>query len=219
MSGDGDEFDITEVTNADKEFFEAVAGVSGAATTSDLRGATDLTRSQIHYRMEKFEKQGYLNVERPEDADGNTPKTVELTWQGKQVIDTGALDKKTDTNATLAELVDQIKTLQARLEAVEQKTPTDTVEPFTVSQRDAIRYYVEEDISILERTERRFWFEIFPTIAAELGYPIDRDAPATDKYLEEFPYPDAPDDAGPTLAERVDRLEEKIEDLAEKVES
>lgn len=232
MAGDQYEVDLTEFTEEDKAFLGAVdkhsnLGLDELATTTDVRGETDLTRSQIHYRIDKFEERGLLNVERPDRQNGNAPKEFRLTHRGKESLDRGVFDDAVDPANTIAALADQVKTLRARVEAVEVNVETDSPYAFTERQRDAIRYYIEEDMSINRRTEERFWWDIFPTIAAELGYPRTWSAPAPDEYLDEFPYdmldaktkePSGPDPDEPTLAERVDRLEEKIDALAGEID-
>lgn len=231
MNAEDFDVDLTQFSEADEEFLEAVGENSAAtgdrmATTTDIRNSTDLTRSQIHYRIEKFEDSGLLKVEKPEQEKGNAAKEFRLTRGATEALDAGVFADAADPTNTLAALADHVKTLQARVEAVELNTETDSTFAFTDRQRQALRYYVDEHVSLNRRSEERFWFEIFPTIAAELGYPRPSDTPASDDYLEEFNYdmidlatkePVTPDPDTPTLAERVDRLEEKIDALATEI--
>lgn len=213
--------DLTEIQGEDKEFLEAVHDVYGEATTTDLRKETDLSRSQIHYRIKKFDDKGLLDVTPPKDTGGNDPTRFELSSAGLQVVDSGILEQGTDPDRTLQTLANAVKTLQERVETVEVNTSTDPHRSFTQRQQDHIRWEIGEEISHMERTESRFWFEIFPTIASELGYPTTGHAPAPDAYLEEFAYttgPDAEQPDKPTIAERLSTLEERVDELADKIE-
>lgn len=230
MEAEDFDIDLTQFSEEDEKFLEAVhensddLGRSNSmATTTEIRRDTDLTRSQIHYRIEKFKDSGLLKVEKPEGHSGNAPKEFRLTRGGADALNEGVFSDLTDPKNTMAALAEHVKTLQARLEAVEVNTETDSTRVFTERQRQAIDYYVDEKVSIDRRSEERFWWEIFPTIAAELGYPRPSGAPAGDKYLKNFEYsmndlatkePTSPDPDEPTLAERVERLEEKVDELA-----
>lgn len=231
MEAEDFDVDLEKFSEEDEAFLEAVAENSDAADdsmaiTTDIRDSTELSRSQIHYRIEKFEGSGLLKVEKPQQEKGNAPKEFRLTRGATDALDAGVFADAADPKNTLAALADHVKTLQARVEAVELNTSTDSTYAFTERQREALRYYIDEQVSVNRRSEERFWFEIFPTVAAELGYPRPRGAPAGDEYLAEFEYdsidlttkePATPDPDTPTLAERVDRLEEKLDALATEI--
>lgn len=215
------QIDLTEVQGEDKEFLDAVADVHGEATTSDILGLTELSRSQVHYRIKKFDDKGLIDVERPDDTSGNDPLRFELSSGGEQVVNSGVLEQGTNPDRTLQTLADAVKTLKSRVETVEVNTSTDPMRSFTQKQRDHIRWQITEEIDYMERTESRFWFEIFPTIAKELGYPTTGQAPASDAYIEEFPFhsgPDAEQPDKPTIAERLSTLEARVDELADKIE-
>lgn len=226
------DIDITEFTEEDKEFIEAVdenhhPTTDTLATTTDLRRDTDLNRSQIHYRIDKFEQQGLLKVDYPNNPEKGEAKRFRLTKRGKDALDEGVFSNAADPSNTMAAIAQQMKTLRERLNAVEMNVETDSPHAFTERQRQAIYYHVEEELDMNEHNMIGFYREIFPTLAAELGYPRSFDLSFNDEYAENFPYdmlagdthePVTPDPDEPTLAERVERLEDKVDELATSID-
>jgi len=221
-SGDGPPLEVTEISEPDKIFLETVEDNGGEATTTILRAETDLTRSQIHYRIDKFGEKGLIDVDKPSKNEGNRPTKVKLSRKGRDALNSGLFEKGTQAQETVQELVRQVKTLRARLEAVEINTSTHPAHVFTESQRLAIREEASQTISIKQRTELEFFTEIFPTIAEELGYEAPSATPPGESYKSQFEYPmrdaESGEPAGPypaqkTVVERLEEIEERVGQL------
>lgn len=112
---------VADFTGDDRDFLKAVANADGTADTSTLRETSGLERKQIHYRYDKLEELGVIDVDRAgEGHDGTASNTAELSAYGRRLVDAGLCGEIDDPNRNLESLREQIHSLQGRVEHLEQ---------------------------------------------------------------------------------------------------
>ena len=146
--------ELTDISGEDRDFFRAIAMYEGEATTSDIRGTSGLKRSQVHYRIDKFEELGLIVVDRTGDSPReNEPNTVRLTDDGRDLVDSGALEEINDANATLESVSRQLDHLEQRIDTIEDHVSTSQWQPLTDDQRDAVNQIVRQALQYEDRRD------------------------------------------------------------------
>jgi len=113
---------VNDFTALDRDFLTTLHRLEGEATTSALRQHSGLERQQIHYRFDKLEDSGLINVSRVGDNhDGRKTNVARLTWAGEIVLESGAFDDLSDPSKNLEALRREIDGIKGRFENVENE--------------------------------------------------------------------------------------------------
>lgn len=112
---------VSDFTAGDRDFLKAVANTDGSADTTTLRETSGLERKQVHYRYDKLEEIGVIDVQRVGVGhDGSTSNTAELSEYGRRLVDAGLCGEIDDPNRNLESLKQQVDSLKGRVEHLER---------------------------------------------------------------------------------------------------
>ena len=121
-----------QVDDKSKAFLRAVEYYGGEATTSDIRGRTGLTQTEVNYRFDKLASLDLIDITRADVGHGNRdpPKVAHLTGEARSLIERGLLGEfeADEDSADVVEvseeevraMKDDIKELRQRLNVVTQ---------------------------------------------------------------------------------------------------
>jgi len=115
--------DKNKLDNGSLEFLQVVDENGGKASTREIREESELSKNQIHYRYDKLERLGYVEIERVDAPDRWTEmKQAKLTDKARQAIAEGLLvQKKAESDdVSVAELEDRIDEIEKAVNETRQ---------------------------------------------------------------------------------------------------
>mgnify|MGYP006280512337 FL=1 len=97
------------------DVYEAIYEHGGEAVTTEIKGWTGIEKNAIvHYRLDKLEDEGIIEIGVGEAAGDRTPpKKAELTEKGRELAENGLFDEEEPT------IVERMDRCERRMKAVE----------------------------------------------------------------------------------------------------
>ena len=185
---------VSDFTAGDRDFLHAVANADGPADTATLRETSGLKRKQIHYRYDKLEERGLIDVDRAGTHDGSGTNAAELTEYGRRLVDAGLFAAIDEPNRNLESLQQQVDSLKGRVEHLEES-------------RRAWRNHRDDRLDELEERIERLEENVAVDSIDALTHDQEREV---HKLIHQRLGTDPVDKRTGTVAERLERIEPKL---------
>lgn len=164
---------ISDFTPEDRDFLQSLANAGGTADTQTLGETAGLKRKQIHYRYDKLEERGMIDVDRAGDHNGTGTNSAELTEYGHRLVDAGLFAAITEPNTNIESLQQQIDSLKGRVEHLEESRR---------HRRNHRDDRLDELAERIDRLEENVAVDEFDALTPRSTEPGTQDPPAASRY-------------------------------------